>query len=158
SPTIERHRIVTSFLQKIPGIARSYRFYLPLMPWAIESFDFSDYDLMISTSHCVAKGAIPGPNARHWSYCHTPMRYIWDQYDDYCGGGRAGWAARPAMSLARRPLQRWDVRTAPRVHHFLANPHNVRERIERIYHRQSDVLYPPVDYDFYAQKPGSPDS
>lgn len=158
SPLIERHSITTSFLQKIPGIARTYRYFLPLMPMAIDSFDFTNYDLMISTSHCVAKGAVPGPSTQHWSYCHTPMRYIWDQYREYFGPGRAGIAARLAMSAARPFLQRWDVRTASRVQHFLANSKNVQERIERIYHRESTVLYPPVDYDFYSSRPDQKDS
>ena len=96
SPVIESHRIVTSPLQKIPGIGAVYRHLLPLMPWAIERFDFSGYDLLISTSHCVAKAAIPAKGARHVSYCHTPMRYIWDQYDAYFGPGRAhGLSVRP---------------------------------------------------------------
>src|ERR1041385_6268968 len=85
SPTIERHRIVTSPLQKIPGIRHTYRNWRPLMPWAIEQFDLHAYSLVISTSHCVAKAAIPAPGATHWCYCHPPMRYIWDQFDDYFG-------------------------------------------------------------------------
>src|SRR5262245_41384962 len=97
SPRIESHRIFTSALQKFPNIETRYRYYLPLMPWAIERFKFDAYDLVISTSHCVAKGAIPGPRTQHWSYCHTPMRYIWDQYNDYFGPGRASWPVRLAM-------------------------------------------------------------
>ena len=81
SPIIERHAIHTSSLQRMPMIAGKYRYYLPLMPRVIESFDFSGYDLMISTSHCVAKGAIPMSGTVHWSYCHTPMRYSWDEFE-----------------------------------------------------------------------------
>jgi glycosyltransferase involved in cell wall biosynthesis len=158
SPTIERHKIYTSFLQKIPGIHRTYRYYLPLMPRAIERFDFSGYDGLISTSHCVAKGAIPGPQTKHWSYCHTPMRYIWDQYDEYFGPGRASLFARAAMRLARPSLQKWDIVTVPRVHEFIANSENVRERIRRIYKRESQVIYPPVDVDFYSDRSPQSDS
>lgn len=156
SRAIEAHRIVTSPLQKLPKVTDYYRRLLPFMPWAIEQFDFSGYDLMISTSHCVAKSAIPPAGATHWCYCHTPMRYIWDQFDDYFGPGRAGLATRAAMHLIRKPLQIWDVRTAKRVHHFLANSENVRRRIQEIYHRDAQVLYPPVDYRFYSQDPGGP--
>jgi glycosyltransferase involved in cell wall biosynthesis len=157
SPLIERRKIYTSFLQKIPGIGRSYRYFLPLMPQAIERFDFGDYDLMISTSHCVAKGAIPGPRTQHWSYCHTPMRYIWDQFDDYFGPGRAGFAVRGSMRLMRRYLQKWDVKTVGRVHRYFANSQNVQQRIERIYHREAEVIYPPVDVDFFSQQPNLED-
>lgn len=156
SPTIERHHIVTSPLQKLPGIARSYRHLLPLMPWAIEQFDFTGYDLLISSSHCVAKGARPPVGIPHWSYCHTPMRYIWDQYDQYFSPDRAAWPVRQAMRLIRSRLQQWDVRTAARVHAFWANSVNVQQRIRRIYGRESDVIYPPVDTDFYSALPVIP--
>jgi glycosyltransferase involved in cell wall biosynthesis len=150
TPTIERHRIITSPLQSVPLVDRYYRHLLPLMPWAIEHFDLSGYDLVISSSHCVAKGVRVPAGRPHWSYCHTPMRYIWDQYDEYFGSGRAGPVIRAAMRLLRGPLQRWDVRTAGRVTHFLANSSHVRDRIQRIYHRDARVLYPPVDYRFYS--------
>src|SRR5258708_1355687 len=109
SPTIESHRIRTSPLQKIPRIERYYRHLLPLMPWAINQFDFAGYNLLISTSHCVAKAAKPAPGARHVSCCFTPMRYIWDQYDSYFGPGRASFAVRSAMKALRPLLQHWDV-------------------------------------------------
>ncbi len=153
SAAIERHPIFTSFLQKIPGIAKTYRYFLPLMPKAIEGFNFSSYDLVISTSHCVAKGAIPGPHTQHWSYCHTPMRYIWDQFDEYFGKNRSNLIARTAMRLLRKRLQRWDTETTDRVYTFIANSQNVRERIQRIYHREARVIYPPVEVDFFAQPP-----
>jgi glycosyltransferase involved in cell wall biosynthesis len=153
SPTIERHRILTSPLQKIPGIAKSYRHLLPLMPWAIEQLDLTGYDLVISTSHCVAKGVIPRGGAPHWCYCHTPMRYVWDQYDQYFGPGRAGLLTRTVMGMVRPALQRWDLRSNARVHHFIANSENVAERIRRIYQRDAVVIYPPVDFDFYSALP-----
>jgi glycosyltransferase involved in cell wall biosynthesis len=156
SPVIESHRILTSPLQKIPGIGSVYRHLLPLMPWAIERFDFSGYDLLISTSHCVAKAAIPPKGARHVSYCHTPMRYIWDQYDAYFGPGRASWPVRQAMACLRPRLQKWDIATLPRVHEFIANSENVRDRIQRLYRRDAKVIYPPVDYDFYSTPASRP--
>ncbi len=151
SPMIERHPIHTSFLQHLPQSQRYYRHLLPLMPIAMEGFDFSPYDLLISTSHCVAKMAKPRPGAHHVCYCHTPMRYIWDQYDSYFGPGRASWPVRVTMRLLRPALQRWDLTTLPRVHRFIANSKNVSERIQRIYHRESVVIYPPTDVDFFSQ-------
>jgi len=151
SQAIERHRIITSPLQYIPKIDRLYRYLLPLMPWAINQLDFSNYDLLISTSHCVAKAAQPRPGASHWSYCHTPMRYIWDQYDHYFGGDKRKTLASKTMAYVRPLLQAWDIRTADRVHHFLANSKNVQERIQRIYHRSSEVVYPPVEVKYYSQ-------
>ncbi len=158
SRTIESHRILTSSLQRIPGISAFYRHLLPLMPWAMETFDFSAYDLLISTSHCVAKAAKPRAGARHVSYCHTPMRYIWDQYDSYFGPGRASLPVRLVMQVLRPFLQKWDLATLPRVHEFIANSENVSERIKRIYWRNSVVIYPPVDYEFYSKDVRSPTS
>src|SRR5439155_10502098 len=145
SPTIESHRIGTSPFQKIPRIGRYYRHLLPLMPWAMGRFDFTGYDLLISTSHCVAKAARAAPGARHVCYCFTPMRYIWDQYDSYFGPGRATLSTRWAMKALRPFLQRWDVATASHVDEFLAISRNVQERIKRIYGRDSQVIYPPVN-------------
>jgi hypothetical protein len=158
SRTIESHPIITSFLQRIPGAGRIYRYLLPLMPLAMERFDFSPYDLLISTSHCAAKAAKPRAGAHHICYCHTPMRYIWDQYDSYFGPGRASLPVRLVMKAIRPHLQNWDLATLPRVHEFIANSNNVRERIARIYRRESSVIYPPVDVEFYSAnaEPPSP--
>jgi glycosyltransferase involved in cell wall biosynthesis len=152
SPAIERHRIHTSPLQLLPGAPRYYRRLLPFMPWAIERFDFRGYDLLISTSHCVAKGAIPPIGAKHYCYCHTPMRYVWDQYDQYFAPGRSGRFTRALMKMLRPYLQQWDVHSSSRVNVFFANSANVAERIRRIYKRAAEVLYPPVDYEFYSQE------
>ncbi len=145
SPTIEDMAIHTSFLQRVPGIGKLYRNFLPLFPRAIESFDLSGYDLVLSSSSCVAKGAKPGDAAVHVCYCHSPMRYIWDKYDDYFGPGRAGWHKRLAMRLLVKRLRRWDVRSAARVHHFIANSRYVADRIRRYYGRDAAVINPPVD-------------
>jgi len=152
SPTIRRMRVHASPLQGFPCIARRYRYYLPLMPWAISRFRLDDYDLVISSSHCVAKGVRVRTGTPHRCYCHTPMRYIWDMYDDYFGHG--SFPVRFAMRLARGYLRRWDVRTARGVSRFIANSATVRERIVRLYGRDAEVIYPPVDTDFFSRRQG----
>jgi len=148
SPALESHPIHTSFLQRAPAVRRHYRRYLPLFPTAIESFDLDGYDLLISSSHCVAKGAIPGPHAYHVCYCHTPMRYAWDQRHAYFPPGRGPISLARALVLAA--LRTWDAGTAPRVDRFIANSRFVAARIRRYYGRDADVLAPPVDVDFFT--------
>ncbi|MEX0736428.1 MAG: glycosyltransferase [Bacteroidota bacterium] len=145
SPAIERMSIRTSFVNSLPFKETGYRRYLPLFPRAIESFDFSPYDLILSTSHCVAKGAVPRPGALHVCYCHTPMRYVWEMYDDYFGKGRAGVLTRAAMKFFAPRLRQWDVRSSDRVHFYVANSQNVARRIHHHYGRAADVIHPPVD-------------
>ena len=149
SPEIEKHRITTSFLQRFPFIEKKYRQYLPLMPSAIESLKIRGYDIVISSSACVAKGIKLNDHVPHICYCHTPMRYIWDQYEEYFGKERANFPTRLAMKLVRPFLQKWDVTSSSRVDHFMANSNNVRERISRIYKREAEVIYPPVDIQGY---------
>jgi glycosyltransferase involved in cell wall biosynthesis len=141
---IESRRIETSWLNRIPGIYRNYRNLLPLFPAAIESFDLSAYDLVISSSHSVAKGVRTG-KALHICYCHTPMRYVWDAEDDYSFDPIRGFALR----CMRGRLQRWDCEAANRVHHFIANSQFVRERIQSYYGRDAAVIHPPVDTRFF---------
>jgi glycosyltransferase involved in cell wall biosynthesis len=117
---------------------------------AIEQFDLDPYDLVISSSHCAAKAVVAPGRARHLCYCHSPMRYAWDQFDAYFGPARAGrfasrWVYRPA--LAR--LARWDASTADRVHRFVANSAHVAGRIRRYYNRLATIVYPPVDTIFF---------
>jgi len=145
SSVIERLPIRTSFLQNVPFTGKHYRKFLPLFPRAIESFDFSGFDLIISTSHAVAKGAIPPQGALHLCYCHTPMRYVWDLYDEYFAKGRAGLLTRTAMRLTAPYLRSWDVRTSDRVHQFIANSENVSARIRKYYGRSSVMIHAPVD-------------
>lgn len=145
SPVIEKMNIKTSFIDKLPMKEKKYRNYLPIFPLAIESIDFSRYDLIISTSHCVAKGAKPGKNGLHICYCHTPMRYVWEMYDEYFGKDKAGIMTRAAMGIFAPLLRKWDVGTSGRVHHYIANSHNVARRIKQYYNRQADVIHPPVD-------------
>lgn len=145
SPAIERMNIRTSIVDSLPFKEAGYRRYLPLFPRAIESFDFSPYDLILSTSHCVAKGAVPRMGALHICYCHTPMRYVWEMYDDYFGKGRAGVLTRAAMKFFAPRLRQWDVRSSDRVHFYVANSQHVARRIHRHYGRAADVIHPPVD-------------
>jgi len=145
---LESHPIHTSFLQRIPGVGKRYRTFLPFFPAAIESFDLTGFDLVISTSHCVAKGAIPGPGARHLCYCHTPMRYAWDQEHTYFPR-RRGLAAR-LRNLVLTGLRTWDVASLPRVDAFLANSRFVAGRIRRYYGRDAEVVPPPVDVEAFA--------
>lgn len=157
SRTIEARRIRTSWVQHLPRPARFYRHYLPAFPAAIEGFDLDDVDVVVSTSHCAAKSVVPTGRAVHICYCHSPMRYAWDQFDAYFGRERIGVVghalARPVLAW----LARWDRSTAGRVDHFVANSRFVAGRIARYYNRQASVLYPPVDVDFFTPAAEAPD-
>ncbi len=143
---IESRPIHTSFLQRLPFASTKYRSYLPLFPWAVERFDLSGFDLVISTSHAVAKGARSAPGALHVSYVHTPMRYAWDQFDAYFGPGRAGHVTRAAARMVMPALRRWDVASTWRAHGLIANSRFVAGRCERFWGRAADaVVYPPVE-------------
>jgi glycosyltransferase involved in cell wall biosynthesis len=142
SPILRKHRIITSFLQKIGG-RRFYQKMLPLMPQALESFDLSGYDLILSSEAGPAKGIIPPPDSVHICYCHSPMRYIWDLYPQYYR--KSGWLARMAMNLTSSWLRAWDVTTSARVDHFIANSAFVAKRIRKFYRREATVIHPPVD-------------
>jgi glycosyltransferase involved in cell wall biosynthesis len=156
SPAIEAHGVRTSWVQHLPRAGRWYRHYLPLFPAAVRSIDLDAYDLVISSSHCAVKSVIPRAGATHVCYCHSPMRYAWDQFDAYFGPQQVG----PVVSSVMRPVMgamaRWDARTAGRVNRFLANSQYVAGRIRRYYNRESTVVYPPVDTAFYEPKPGFP--
>ncbi len=145
SPIIERRGVRTSFIQHLPFASKRYRNYLPLFPAAVRQFDLSGYDLVISSSHCAAKGVVVPAGALHVCYCYTPMRYLWVQREEYFGPGRAGLLTRIGFRAVEPYLRRWDLRTAANPHHYIAISENVRERIEAIYHRTADVIYPPVD-------------
>ncbi len=143
TPAIEARGARTSPLGRLPGIERHYRKLLPLFPWAIQRFDFSGYDLILSTSHAVAKGVRVPPGVVHVCYCFTPMRYVWDQADAYLGRGARRRLATPLVAM----LRRFDVATSdPRhVTRFVAISHEVADRIHRHYARDASVLAPPVD-------------
>ncbi len=153
SQTITRHRVFTSFIQRLPGAKKHYRHYLPLFPAAIEQFDLRAYDLVVSTSHCVAKGVITAPGTVHLCYCHTPMRYAWEQYHEYFPVARMNWLQKAVIPLAMTYLRQWDVVSSRRVDHFMANSHHVAKRIKRYYNREAQVVHPPVDGGrFYISK------
>lgn len=151
SPTIDSRKITTSWLNDIPGARKVHRYFLPLMPLAIESFDLSGYDLVISSSHCVAKGVIPPPQAPHITYCHTPMRYAWDKRGNYFKSFFQKIFARPILPF----LRMWDVTSSHRVDSFVANSHWVAARIDKYYRRESTVITPFVD-EFYFKGTQAP--
>lgn len=136
-------RAKTSFIQKLPFAKKHFRNYLPLFPIAIESFDLSSYDLIISSSWAVAKGVKKHKNQLHISYCYTPIRYAWDLYDEYTADLK-----QPKKFLVQSTLKyirKWDIKTLNRVDYFIADSKFVQERIKRTYNRDSVVIYPPVD-------------
>ncbi len=151
SPVIERRRIVTSWLQRLPGARRYYRQSLPIFPLLIEQFDLDRYDVVVSSSHCVAKSVITRPGAAHVCYCHTPMRYAWDQFDAYFGPARVGQPASALLRPVLAALARWDRATADRVQRYVTNSQHVARRIRRYYNRQASVVYPPIDTTFFQR-------
>jgi glycosyltransferase involved in cell wall biosynthesis len=148
SDTIRKHRIVPTFINKLPRAARMYKTYLPLMPLALEQLDLRDYDLIISSESGPAKGIIPPPRALHVCYCHTPMRYIWNMYHDYRKS--TGRLKRLVMPPLSHYLRMWDVTSAARVDSFVANSATVARRIHRYYGSDSVVIYPPVDTEAFS--------
>ena len=158
SPRIEQRRIVTSIAQWLPNPGRFYRHYLPLYPLAVELLDLDDYDLVISSSHCAVKSVVPAGRAVHVCYCHSPMRYAWDQFGAYFGPQQVGAVVSRLVRPVMRQFARWDAATARRVDRFLANSQYVAGRIRRYYNRGSTIVYPPVDTDFYtpARRASSP--
>jgi glycosyltransferase involved in cell wall biosynthesis len=156
SPTIERHPIRTAALQRLPGARRYYRQYLPLFPSFIDHFDFQRFDLVISSSHCVAKAARVRAGAVHVCYCHTPMRYAWDQFDAYFGPERLGQVRSWLMRRVMARLARWDRDTAGRVTRYVTNSQYVAGRIRRYYNREATVVYPPVDTGFFQPDASAP--
>lgn len=141
----------TTSIQRLPFLRKMYRKYLPLMPLAIEQLDLSGYDLVISSHHAVAKGVITGPDQLHISYVHSPMRYAWDLQNQYLR--ESGMDRGIKGFMARRMLHRlrlWDASAANRVDRFLANSHYIRRRIDKAYRRDAEVIYPPVDVDWFS--------
>lgn len=147
---IQNKNVQTSFLQRLPLAKRMYRHHLPLMPLAVEQFDLSKYDLVISSSYAVAKGVITGPDQLHISYVHSPIRYAWDLTHQYLNDagltkGLKSWMARTILHY----LRNWDVRSANGVDRFLANSRFVASRIKKYYRREASVIYPPIDLDTF---------
>ncbi len=151
SSELESHAIHTSWLQMLSFGGRHWRYLLRLMPAAIESFTFPNADLVISTSHAVAKGVIPPPGAYHLSYIHTPMRYAWDQRDAYLADIPR--PLRPLVQVELARLRQWDMVSSTRVDRMIANSRLVAWRIRHYWNRTAEVLPPPVDTKFFT--PGS---
>jgi glycosyltransferase involved in cell wall biosynthesis len=152
TPPLSRLKLHISWLDALPGSHRFYRNLLPLMPAAIERFDLQGFDLVISSSHCVAKGVRPPPGVPHLCYCHTPMRYAWHLRDVYVQSLPAYRRSLVRIELDR--LRAWDRRTASRVTQFIANGRTVQQRIRDAYGRDSSIIHPPVDIDFYRPADG----
>jgi glycosyltransferase involved in cell wall biosynthesis len=152
SPTIERHPIHTSFVQRLPLVATRYRHYLPLFPAAVERFRFDAFDFVLSVSHCAVKSVKVPKGVPHLCYCLTPMRYAWDQFEAYFGRERLGVAGSAVMRPTMRWFAAWDKRTATRPDRYVAISHYVAGRIRRYYNREASVVYPPVDTEFF--RPG----
>jgi len=157
SAIIEDREIKTSFIQRLPLVKKHYRMYLPLFPMAVERFDFSGYDLVISLSHCVAKGVITPARTMHISYIFTPMRYIWDRFNDYFGPKRCSPLRRGVYTMAAHYLRIWDTASASRVDRFISISDYVGSRVKRCYGRESSVIYPPVDCARFAPKKTAPE-
>lgn len=153
---IQNKKITTTFIQRMPKAKSKYRNYLPFMPLAIEQLDLSEYDLVISSSYCVAKGIITSPNQVHISYVHSPIRYAWDLQNQYLreaglDKGLKGWIAKIILHYMRI----WDTRTANGVDYFIANSKFIAKRIWKCYHRKADVIYSGInldDFSFYDKK------
>ena len=148
SAKIRAARVHTSFIQKLPLARKAYQKYLPLMPLALEQLDLRGYDLVISSESGPAKGVLTGADTLHLCYCHTPMRYLWDMYQDYLD--ESGLVSRAALRLFSHYLRLWDLASARRVDCFAANSRNVARRIAKHYGREAEVIHPPVDVDFFS--------
>src|SRR4029453_9240890 len=149
SPAIERYPIHTSWLNRLPFARRGYRNYLPLFASGVESFDLSGFDFGVSSSHCVGKGAVARNGAPHLCYCHTPVRYAYEQFDLYFPPGRTRLRGLKAAAVSR--LRAWDERTASRPDLYLANSSAVADRIRRRYGKSARVCHPPVEVGFFHQ-------
>lgn len=156
----DRRRIVknkiphTTFLQKFPGAKKHYRTLLPLFPFAVEQFDLSSYDLIISSSHSVAKGVLTNSNQLHINYCHTPMRYAWDLYHQYLDESNLKRGIKGLFAkIFLHYIRLWDQSASNRVDYFIANSSYISQRIKKIYKRDSAVIHPPVDTDSFPCHP-----
>ena len=157
STLIESRPITTSIVQRLPFATARYRHYLPIFPWVVEMFDLDRFDLVISTSHCAVKSAVVPGRAVHICYCHSPMRYAWDQFPHYFGPARVGRAASVLLRPVLASLARWDRATAHRVDRYVANSSHVAGRIARYYNRQASVLHPPVDTGYFTPGNATPE-
>jgi glycosyltransferase involved in cell wall biosynthesis len=145
SKVIEDRPVHASFVDRLPFGRKKYRTFLPLFPFAIESLDLTRFDVVVSLSHCVAKGVIPRPDARHVCYCFTPMRYVWDMYGHYFPPERLNALTRRVVPAVATWLRAWDAASASRADRIVAISEHVRKRVRKYWGRDSEVIYPPVD-------------
>ncbi len=154
SPEIRNHQVIPSQFNSRPLFRKNYRWFLPLLPKVIERMNLRDYDLVISSSHCVAKGILPPPNGIHLSYVHSPMRYIWDHFEDYLSGN-------PLKDLGlrafRKQLQRWDIASTDRVDGISCNSAHIAEKIKIHWKRKATVIPPPVELEKFRPNNRRPD-
>lgn len=153
SATINHHSIQTTFISKLPFANKLYSYYLPLMPMALEELDLQKYDLIISSESGPSKGIVPRPDAIHLCYCHSPLRYIWDQYPVY--KKNSGLLLRTVWPFVATGLRKWDVTSAARVDGFMANSTFVAERINKYWRREAEVIFPPVSTSEFERAPDS---
>src|SRR6516165_2235722 len=143
--TLRRRAITTSFLQLLPGSTRWHRKLLPLYPLALEQFDLSGYDLVLSSESGPAKGVVTSAGTCHVCYCHSPMRYLWDFYHQYKNRSTVAFWSRPVFTCVSHYMRLWDAASANRVDYFVANSRNIAARIRKHYRRDATVIYPPVN-------------
>lgn len=156
NPIFEKRQMFTSFIQKIPFLNKSHKLALILRPYAFESFDLSQYDIVISSSTAESKGIITKPGTTHICYCHTPTRYFWSHYNEYLSMMEFGWLnvfAKWLMPKLVHNLRQWDFLASKRVDYFVANSKNTASRIKKYYKRESEVIYPGIDTEnFYLSE------
>lgn len=153
----ENTTVKTSFLQKIPGAKKHHQLFLPLMPYAFESMNLDDYDIVISSSHSCAKGIITKPKTLHICYCHTPMRYAWDNHNEYISQYTMGKMTKRIGRNLMHSIRMWDRLAAERVDSYVTNSHFVQNRIEKYYRKKSTVIHPPVDLSQFEIEKGEKD-
>lgn len=150
---LSHHNVHETFISRLPWAKKYYQKYLPFMPLALEQLDLREYDIVLTSESGPAKGVLTNPNALHICYCHSPMRYLWDMYQDY--RETAGWLTRKLMPMLTHYLRIWDQNSANRVDYFIANSEFISRRINKVYRRNADVIHPPVaveDFTFQDKK------
>jgi glycosyltransferase involved in cell wall biosynthesis len=149
--SIPHEEIVASFIQKLPFGKTKYPYYFPLFPYAIESFNITEANVILSSSSCIAKNILTHSHQLHICYCHTPMRYLWDLYFDYLKLHHLDKGLRGIFTKwVFHKMRNWDLLHAIRVDHYIANSQHVAKRIEKLYQKKAEVIYPPVDCQYFA--------
>jgi len=154
SPEIKKHRVYTTYINKLPFAKKLYQKYMPLMPRALQELNLQDYDLIISSEAGPAKGVVPRPGALHVCYCHSPMRYLWDMYDEYFKS--AGAITKFFMKRLVPRLRLWDITSSNMVDKFITNSSYSAQRIRRYYRRDAEVVWGPADIEKYTSNARSP--